>query len=52
MTEMACMSPEGVMAQEMAFAEFLGNAQTFQFQEGRLIIYFSDHEALTFVPKE
>jgi heat shock protein HslJ len=51
-TEMACMSPEGVMAQETTFVEYLGDAQTFRFEGERLYIDFSDHEALTFVPEE
>ncbi|MBN1937786.1 MAG: META domain-containing protein [Anaerolineae bacterium] len=51
-TMMACVEPQGVMEQEQTFTEFLGAAQTFRFEREQLYIYFSDHEALTFVPAE
>ena len=52
MTEMACMDPVGVMDQEQAYLQSLGSAQTFELSNGQLVIYVSDHEALTFVPQE
>jgi heat shock protein HslJ len=49
MTEMACTSPAGVMKQESAYLKFLGEAQSFTVTEGRLQIYRSEGQALTFV---
>jgi len=49
-TEMACMSPEGIMGQEQDFLQYLGNAQRFELSEGQLQIYGSGGGALTFVP--
>ena len=49
MTEMACMSPEGVMDQESTFLRFLGNAQRFEIMNGQLQILRSDGETLTFI---
>lgn len=52
-TKMACMEPEGVMEQELTIMEFFWDAQTFKIDaEGRLMIFRSDGEALTFVPAE
>lgn len=51
-TLMACMEPEGVMVQEMMFMEFLREAKTFRLLDNQLQIYWTDHEALTFIPKE
>ena len=50
--EMACLEPAGAMAQELMFAGFLGDAQTFRFSDGGLEIFRLDGEALTFVPRE
>jgi heat shock protein HslJ len=47
-TEMACLSPEGVMEQENLIMEFLWDAQRFQLEADRLMIFRSDGEALTF----
>ena len=47
-TEMFCMQPEGVMDQELMFTAMLIDAQTFKLADGRLQIYFSNHETLTF----
>ena len=52
MTEMACMSPEGVMDQESTYLQFLGGAQRFEIVNGQLQIYRSAGEALTFVPAQ
>lgn len=49
-TLMACPEPEGLMEQETMFLQFLGNAQRFEIVDGQLQIFWSDHEALTFVP--
>ncbi|MGB7874884.1 MAG: META domain-containing protein [Anaerolineales bacterium] len=50
MTEMACLSPEGIMQQEQDFLQYLGDAQRFEMTEGQLQIYGTDGETLTFVP--
>ena len=50
MTEMACVSPEGVMDQEGRFLQFLGDAGRFEIVDGRLQLYGSEGETLTFVP--
>ena len=52
MTEMACLDPEGAMEQEREYLERLANAQTFRLTDGRLQIFWTDHEALTFVQAE
>lgn len=52
MTEMACMSPEGIMEQELRFLEYLGNVQSFKVTGDQLQIYWSDGEVLTFVPAQ
>ena len=46
---MACPEPEGLMEQETTFLQFLGNAQRFEMADGRLQIFLSDREALTFI---
>ena len=51
-TVMACLEPEGVMEQEQLFLQYLGEAQRFEVVDGQLQIFWSDHEALTFVPAE
>ena len=52
MTEMACMSPDGIMDQEQLFLQYLGDARGFEIMNGQLQISRSDHDALTFVPAE
>lgn len=52
MTEMACMSPEGVMDQENAYLQFLGDARKFELADNHLKLYGSGGEALTFVRVE
>jgi heat shock protein HslJ len=52
MTEMFCTEPEGVMDQESEYLQMLGSAERFELNGGRLIIFFSDHETLTFDPVE
>ncbi|MFO8009731.1 MAG: META domain-containing protein [Dehalococcoidia bacterium] len=39
-TEMACLQPDGVMAQETEFLSALGNASAYQVDEGMLEIYY------------
>jgi heat shock protein HslJ len=51
-TEMFCMEPEGLMEQEAFYLETLGDAQRYEFTDGRLMIFRSDGEALTFEPME
>ena len=50
MTEMACMSPEGIMDQEQLFLQYLGDARSFEIVNGQLQISRSSGETLTFVP--
>ena len=52
MTEMACMSPEGIMDQEQLFLQYLGDARSFEIVNGQLQISGADGEALTFVRVE
>ena len=52
MTEMACMSPEGIMDQEQLFLQYLGDARGFEIMNGQLQITVSDGETLTFVRVE
>jgi len=47
-TEMACMSPEGVMAQEQEFLTLLSSAQSFQSDDTTLTIFCSDGQQLYF----
>ena len=49
-TLMACPETEGLMEQETMFLQFLGDAQRFEMVDGQLQIFWSNHEALTFVP--
>jgi heat shock protein HslJ len=49
MTEMACADSD-LMDQETEYMDHLGNAQRFEIRDGQLLIYWSDHEALTFDP--
>ena len=48
-TLMACADP-AMMEQETIFMQYLGGAGRFQLAGGQLLIYWSEHEALTFVP--
>jgi len=50
MTEMACGSPEGIMDQESAYLQFLGDARSFMLVNDQLQISRSNGETLTFVP--
>ena len=50
-TAMACADP-AMMNQETMFMQFLGDAQRFELTDGQLQIYWSDREALTFIPAE
>jgi heat shock protein HslJ len=52
MTEMYCMEPEGLMDQESTYLEYLADAQSFEIADGRLTIFLSGHETLTFEPAE
>ncbi|MFC1905521.1 META domain-containing protein [Chloroflexota bacterium] len=47
-TEMACISPKGVMEQEQEFLSFLSNAQSFQADDTALMIFYSDRRELYF----
>ena len=47
-TAMACLDPPGVMEQETLVMEFFMNAERFELEDGRLYIYRTDGEALTF----
>ena len=47
-TEMACVSPEGVMEQEQEFLTILANAQSFQADDTTLTIYCSGGQQLYF----
>lgn len=49
-TEMYCMEPEGLMDQETTYLEYLADAQRYEIADGRLIIFLSGHETLTFEP--
>ena len=51
-TLMACVESEGRMDQEALFLRYLGEAQRFELADGQLQIFWSEHEALTFVPAE
>jgi len=52
MTEMYCMEPEGLMEQESTYLEYLADAQSYEITDGRLIIFLSGQETLTFEPAE
>ena len=47
-TEMYCMSPEGVMEQETAYAELLPSAGRFEIQDGQLRITGAGGQILVF----
>ena len=50
MTEMFCMEPEGIMEQETFFLNALSEAHRYEIADGRLTIYLSGQETLTFEP--
>ena len=47
-TEMACISPEGVMEQEQEFLSLLGKAQSFEVDGTTLTIFCSNEQQLYF----
>ena len=47
-TEMACISPEGVMEQEQVFLSLLAKAQSFEVNDTTLTIFCSDGQQLYF----
>ncbi|HSQ26791.1 MAG TPA: META domain-containing protein [Anaerolineales bacterium] len=47
-TMMACMEPEGIMEQEQIILQYLNQAKTYRFEDGRLVIVVSDQETLTY----
>lgn len=51
-TEMACLNPDGVMDQEQVVLGYLGDAETFELEDGRLIIHIGGNETLTFEAAE
>ena len=52
MTEMACLEPQGIMEQELAFFNLLTSAQSFNLTGGRLVILGAGGEELTFAPAQ
>ena len=50
MTEMACLEPQGIMEQELAFFSLLTSAQSFNLTGGRLVILGAGGEELAFAP--
>jgi heat shock protein HslJ len=52
MTEMACMSPEGVMKQETEYGGVLALAESYEIQDGQLRIACADGQVLNFIAKE
>ena len=51
-TEMYCSEPEGAMDQETEYLLMLAAAERYELRDGQLLIYFAEHEALTFAPLE
>ncbi len=47
-TEMACISPEGIMEQEQEYLSLLANAQSFEIDDTTLIIICSEGQQLYF----
>lgn len=47
-TMMACMEPEGIMEQEQIILQYLNQAKTYRFEDGRLVIEVSGQETLTY----
>jgi heat shock protein HslJ len=50
-TEMACLTPEGVMEQEQLFLSVLAAADNFQIQEQQLTIFSADDQILEYKKK-
>jgi heat shock protein HslJ len=50
MTEMYCSDPEGIMEQEDFYLGALADAQRYEIADGRMAIFLSGHETLTFEP--
>ncbi len=51
-TEMACLDPEGIMAQESEIMRMLGAAVSYQIQGDRLVIQDAEAEKLIFAPRQ
>lgn len=51
-TEMACLDPEGIMAQESEIMRMLGSAVSYQIQGDRLVIQDTKGEQLIFTPQQ
>lgn len=49
-TEMYCMDPEGIMDQESAYLQLLGQADSFEIQDGQLLLFSGGQAVLTFAP--
>ena len=47
-TEMACLTPEGVMEQEQVFLSMLAAAESFEIQEDQLTIFTANDQLLKF----
>ncbi len=47
-TEMYCLDPEGVMDQEEQYLSALGQAERFQIEDGKLEIFYSGDQVLSF----
>ena len=52
MTEMACVEPQGIMEQELAFFNLLTNAQSFKLTNGGLRILGAGGAELAFAPAQ
>jgi heat shock protein HslJ len=51
-TEMACLNPEGIMAQESEIMHMLGSAVSHQIEGDRLVIQDTKGEQLIFTPRQ
>lgn len=49
-TMMACMQPEGIMEQEQVILQYLNQAETYRFEDGKLVLVVSDQQTLTYEP--
>ena len=49
-TMMACMQPEGIMDQEQVILQYLNQAETYRFEDGKLVLVISDQQTLTYEP--
>jgi heat shock protein HslJ len=49
-TEMACLSPQGIMEQEAQYLNVLSQAAAYQLEGERLLLASSQGGALTFIP--